>query len=112
MDGFSREGWGNLCQGGKNGFFIILLCLSWYAEFSSSVRNLQVSVTLDSLLDDVRWVLQKLVTNVEDSAGFKASNDNIMWGANKRAGEGSMVKLRVSPRKRCIPQPDKSDISV
>jgi hypothetical protein len=57
---------------------------------------------LDSILDDVNWVLQKLVANVEGSDGPNASNDNAGKTANKRRGERSTVVLRVSPRKWCV----------
>ena len=63
------EGWGDLCKGGRNGFFLVTLCLSWWAAARDGT----------TVHGDLLGILQKMVARIQGSGNTNAKdtpNDN------------------------------------
>jgi hypothetical protein len=59
---FSSNGWSDLCKGGRNGFFLVILCLAWWAAAGDATT---VKGDLTGMFEDTRWVLRKMVARVQ-----------------------------------------------
>ena len=63
-----EDGWNDLCKGGKNGIFLVILCMAWWADFLvPAVDAFGASGTLTDMLDDLYWVMQKVVGKIKGS---------------------------------------------
>ena len=52
--------WGKLSSGGKDGLFLVMMALGWWAH----ARDPAVGSQLDSAISDVSWVMLKLITSL------------------------------------------------
>lgn len=57
------EKWGQLAKAGSSGFYVVVVALSW----ALAKVNGEVPVQLTSAVDDVAWVLSKLVATASGS---------------------------------------------
>ena len=52
--------WGQLFAGGKDGLFIVVMSLSWWAH----TRDPDVDSGIDDAVHDVSWVIKHLITSL------------------------------------------------
>ena len=60
--------WVVLRRGGINGFFLVVMCLSWWAPVARLAKERQA---FDEARDDVAWVLERLLESHGTSSGAK-----------------------------------------
>lgn len=71
-EGPEGEEWSQICKGGANGFFMIVLTLGWWiiaADQNTEQRN---DANLHLAMEDVEWVLDRMVTLIK-SKGFSTT---------------------------------------
>jgi hypothetical protein len=104
----SGDGWNDLCKGGKNGIFLVILCTAWWADFSvPAVDASRVSGSLMEMLDDLQWVMQKMVSKIKGSTtqtrvdeNRTLSGSNTGCRARKRGPENEVPLSEVAASKR------------
>ena len=57
--------WTVLMRGGCNGFFLVVMSLSWWV---AAVKSKEEKAELDDVLDDVSWVLANMISSSSGSA--------------------------------------------
>lgn len=62
------EDWGVLHRGGINGLFVVLMCLSWWAQKSLSAKE---QLAFKEAKSDVAWVIQQVLNSLAPSSQLK-----------------------------------------
>jgi hypothetical protein len=100
------DGWQVLCKGGKNGFFIIVMCLAWWVDLSETAGN-DGHDDLMAMLDDVHWALQKMVARVQRGETESTRDESpalvdrsTRTTSKRRAAEPTPVQSKFAQRKR------------
>jgi hypothetical protein len=62
------EDWSVLRRGGINGFFIVLMCFSWWASKKMSARERE---EFEAAMVDVTWVIKKVSDSIALSTPLK-----------------------------------------
>ncbi|PPQ76963.1 hypothetical protein CVT24_009373 [Panaeolus cyanescens] len=91
-----REHWNSVLKGGNNGLYVVVMALSWW------LRSDPASVDVWPVVDDVRWVIQRVTrvlesefavesTSSSKSGKRRATDDNEAAGSsrNKKARKAS-----------------------
>jgi hypothetical protein len=66
----ANDNWDELQKGTANGFFIVVLALSWWVK----AEDREDRKMLDSALDDVIWVLDAMISTLSRSADGTDTN--------------------------------------
>lgn len=67
------EDWGDLCKGGINGLFLIMMCLSWWGPIAVSKKD---HADFYAAKEDVFWVFEQVARYLQKLAqGEKRATD-------------------------------------
>ena len=74
----TRNDWGHLLEGGKDGMFLVVVSLAWWVCAQDSPEKSK----LDEAIEDVTWVLDCLITRL--SADATASDPPVTPSSTQR----------------------------
>lgn len=77
------ETWDECRKGGKNGFYVIVLSLSWWAQAASTSES---RANVSKATEDALWVLDRMIDSLTISKKHALDDD-----------------LTLSHSKRCVP---------
>lgn len=64
--------WSSLCRTGSNGFFIVMMALSWWAHHITSPASV---VEFDSMAEDVNWAVRMMLKLVTTNSAKRSHSD-------------------------------------
>lgn len=67
------ESWPEIMKGGGNGFFLVLISLSWWMEAAKEKTDKDDCL---SVVDDVMWVLEQMVARLEELDGSGSGEED------------------------------------
>ena len=99
-ESFPRAQWARFLNGGKNGIFLFVMALSWWAKSIDLGTNLP---SLTEAVEDVKWVLRQLVdmlTTPQTPAPVSTTAQDSGLGKRKIVLTEKALRSGASVRKR------------
>ena len=88
------QDWGQLSLGGKDGLFLVIISLAWWIH----AQYLNTDSKLDDALDNVSWVMNRLITSLSiNITGHNSSPSAALPSSNTRIAN---LVTSAPPRKR------------
>lgn len=89
--------WGiKLSSGGKDGLFLVLMSLGWWAH----ARGPTVDCQLDAAISDVAWVMEHLVTSLSAAAIAPTSPEDLPTTSARSRRQHATSEKAATSRKR------------
>ncbi|KAJ8472367.1 hypothetical protein ONZ51_g8553 [Trametes cubensis] len=98
VDVLKGGSWGVLRRGGPNGFFLVLLALSWWVKSAVDGRDVKNAF---AMVEDVLWVLDTMLSAPEvGEDGEEGGEDGEEGGEEKGVDEGEEDRVAVAGGKK------------